>query len=220
MHSLHCLHGFLGLPSDWASFNLPDAYFPNLYSSQDISDKSGILLGYSLGGRIALHTLFQAPASWKGAIFISTHPGLQTIEEKEHRLQQDKAWAHRFRVEPWDPLMKEWDSQSVFQQSAPLMRKESDFDREKLAFMLERWSLGHQEDFRPYIEKLNIPVLWIAGEHDTKFNSLIPNNLGKHPLSKSLIIPGAGHRVPWDQPALFQQAVEELRHAINWSTGS
>lgn len=98
------LHGFLGRPSDWDRIQakLPVAeglrffnldYFKNplldpknsLSSWADhfinwIETQSGlhdrnILVGYSLGGRLALHALEKKPGLWHRLVLISTNPG-------------------------------------------------------------------------------------------------------------------------------------------------
>src|SRR4051812_11045421 len=43
-----------------------------------LDSRRNILIGYSLGGRIALHALTQAPEMWSGAVLASTHPGLES----------------------------------------------------------------------------------------------------------------------------------------------
>src|SRR5690606_6539540 len=95
---------------------------------------SRILVGYSLGGRIALHALRDSPDLWQAAVIISAHPGLVLEEDRVVRKKADQEWAKRFMHEDWDLLMKSWNSQPVFKNgSQPLLRHERDFDRKKLA---------------------------------------------------------------------------------------
>lgn len=210
---IHALHGFLGRPKDW---EILDGQLP--YISHDLfGGKIGdfdewakefnrkisasdhpILMGYSLGGRLALHALIQDPSLWSAAVIISAHPGLTSAEEKKQRLQQDQEWANRFLEDAWEQLMEDWNAQAVFQ--SPLKRNEKDYCRETLSQAMLQWSLGRQRDLRPELAKLNIPIVWVVGEKDTKFRTLASSVTLSHPKSRISIIPKAGHRVPWEQP--------------------
>src|SRR5262245_20355380 len=55
-----------------------------------------ILIGYSLGGRLALHCLTQTPSLWSGGVIISGHPGLGDPQMRQERRETDRKWAQRF----------------------------------------------------------------------------------------------------------------------------
>jgi len=231
MSNLVALHGFLGKPDDWnflhPSFNvhaldLSDPQFESkgLVESATIINAFAkkipsprILLGYSLGGRLALHALISDPHLWEEAIIISSHPGLETEKEKQERLQNDEQWAERFLKDSWNNLMADWNKQSVFNnQPAKSQRKESDYSRKNLAEMLRNWSLGRQKNLKKEIEELTIPLLWIAGEKDTKFSTLAKTLRLRNKKSKVWLAPQAGHRVPWEVQEEFIQFIKEGVH--------
>jgi 2-succinyl-6-hydroxy-2,4-cyclohexadiene-1-carboxylate synthase len=227
------LHGFLGLPSDWdilteyylpikkwISVDLFRNYLPstdlqtwgNAFNSLAQSSKSAskVLIGYSMGGRLALHALEQNPGLWNGAILISTHLGLQSIEEKERRIKSDQAWAKRFQTESWNTLIEAWNSQAIFQNSISLKRKEKDFNRNSLVNSLDNWSLGYQKDFKETMQNIPLPILWIAGSKDLPYAKQAQSLRFRHPLSKICIVPNAGHRVLWDQPQDCRQQIHQF----------
>ncbi len=231
---IYALHGFLGRPSDWnflhpqpISIDLMDQSMPvkNPWEwahrfNHEITHHSGtlnILLGYSLGGRLALHVLLDDPSQWDGAIFISTHPGLATQEEREHRKKMDAEWALRFSTEPWNDLLEKWDKQDALINSSALPRAEEHYSRERLALALTTWSLGKQDDLRKPLQALNVPILWLAGQNDQKSASIAASLKLHHPLSVIKIIQDAGHRIPWDQPATFQQTLSHFIHKLEES---
>jgi 2-succinyl-6-hydroxy-2,4-cyclohexadiene-1-carboxylate synthase len=103
-----------------------------------------------------------------------------------------------------------WNAQAVFGgRKNPLVRIESDFDRRALAAALRQWSPAV---LRIRLPESNVPLLWIAGEHDAKYIEAGQRAVQKLPQAKLWICPGAGHRVPWEQPARF---IEELRRFLN-----
>lgn len=231
MKNLYALHGFLGLSADW-EFMRQDhfqCHFPNLFDGKIwnpnrgleetgatlnimASNNSGenILLGYSLGGRIALNALIQNPKLWKCAIIVSADPGLKLQSEKDQRLTQDQVWKKRFLNDPWDNLMKAWNSQPVFHNDS-ISRSELDYDRKILAAALTGWSLATQEDLSPMIAEVPVPILWIAGNQDEKYSAIAKEINLCHPLSKVWIADGASHRVPWQ---LQNQFIQEIKKFI------
>jgi 2-succinyl-6-hydroxy-2,4-cyclohexadiene-1-carboxylate synthase len=227
----HVLHGFLGLPSDWEFlerkwnyvdlFNAPvgEGLWSWAGMFNDAVKETGqkrLLIGYSLGGRLALHALIDSPRLWSGAVIISANPGLQTAKEKKARLERDLQWSQRFLSEPWELLMKDWNAQHVFSgdDCAPV-RKEEDYSRTALAGALKGWSLGKQNDLRQAIRQLSVPVLWIAGERDPKSASIAKSLKFSHSQSKVWIDSEAGHRVPWQQKNSFKQELATFLKEIS-----
>jgi 2-succinyl-6-hydroxy-2,4-cyclohexadiene-1-carboxylate synthase len=222
--SFSTIHGFLGQAEDWKSV-IPstapqthlELFHPELSKTPLSFDKIAeqienealrlptprILVGYSLGGRIALHALFRNPTLWSGAILISTHPGLQTQQEKEDRLRSDAAWAQRFLNDPWESVLPDWNRQTVLASTASPERSVSHFSRHRLAEALQNCSLGHQEDFRPRLAFTTVPIDWIVGARDSKFLALA-RSLPQNPLLRVRIL-DTGHRV------IFEKASEILR---------
>lgn len=170
-----------------------------------------VLMGYSMGGRLAMHAAIARPDLFSAAIFISAHPGLASEEERRARRASDATWAERFRSgsEPWGRLLADWNTQGIFQGSTNLQRRESDFDRVSLARMMDLWSLGRQRDLRAELRTLPFPVLFLSGGRDAKFTALLSEfDPGARHMRR--VLPGAGHRLPWDDSAGFRAVVEDF----------
>src|SRR5260370_31174763 len=129
-----CLHGFLGRGADWDFVR--DAGFalraPGFFGGDSLDSvrpvPSDILLGYSMGARLALHFMRTYPVA--KAILISA--GIATAEPGRQEL--DETWARRFESEPWDSVVEAWNSQSVFGgRRNPLIRNEADYHPPALA---------------------------------------------------------------------------------------
>ncbi len=186
--------------------------------SQEIAAQTNykpILLGYSLGGRLAMHAAARRADLFSAAIFVSAHPGLTNTRERDERLARDQLWGGRFRENDWSGLIADWNAQAVLapprvrdQGFVNLHRDEQDFDRRCLAEALDRWSLGRQEDLRASLRQLEIPVLLMSGADDAKFTALC-RDLSAGKIHHS-VIPRSGHRVPWDAPAAFAQAIAQF----------
>jgi 2-succinyl-6-hydroxy-2,4-cyclohexadiene-1-carboxylate synthase len=230
MNVILALHGFLGSPRDFdplatafAKWNTgyeiiavdytnlrgltPDVSLDrwgenfNLWSQKNYSKKKKVIMGYSQGGRLALHAVEKNSTIWSKAILLSTNPGLQSPEEKKSRKENDLRWSHRFQNVDFDRVVKEWNAQGVFMnsQSEPVRRVE-DFDSELLGKALTHWSLAEQKDFRKNESVFKTSGFWMAGEFDNKYKDLI---LGLKQLEmpiQTAIVEGASHRLMLDQP--------------------
>lgn len=173
---LTILPGFLGLQSDFD-------FLSPLHGE--------VLVGYSMGGRLALDLLQRQ--RFDSAVIISA--GLN--EPDPARLARDEAWARRFESEEWSSLMRAWNAQEVFGGHV-VERHEEDFDRAKLARQLREYSPAVFPP--PQLERIETPILWIAGERDAKYVDIAKRAVARLPHGELWICPNAGHRVPWEQP--------------------
>jgi 2-succinyl-6-hydroxy-2,4-cyclohexadiene-1-carboxylate synthase len=218
------LHGFLGRSSDWDILQLPKRA-PDLFASrgavtrlfdwtkrfcQEVADvdPEPTLIGYSLGGRLALHTLVYNPGLFRRAVIISAHTGLATVEERLQRLSHDDLWAERFETDGWNTVIHDWDAQSVFGgRPNPNPRKECDFSRAALAQSLRAWSLGQQENLLPAFHWVQCPVLWVVGAEDTRYREIGERAVAQLPNADLWVCPDACHRVPWENPEAFRERI-------------
>ena len=175
------------------------------------------LLGYSLGGRLALHACLARPDLWNGVIIVSADPGSYCPDEKKLQLKKDGEWAEKFRSEPIESLLAEWDDLPVFCSiSNPVPRNPKELDAEKTARLFEVFSKGRQRDLLPELSKLQAPpVLYLSGEKDEKYGELGEKLAASCPIVRHRIIPQASHRVPWENPDSFVEAVLEFMGSIS-----
>ncbi len=180
---IRTLSGFLGLPSDWD-------FLPWTHSATE----GDVLLGYSMGGRLALQML--ESRCFAKAVIVSA--GLNAPDEE--RRARDEEWARRFEREEWSSLMRAWNAQPVFG-GHHLERREEDYDRAELARELREYSPAVLP--QPRLESIATPILWIAGERDAKYVHIARRAVERLPNAELWICPDAGHRVPWEQPEAF-----------------
>lgn len=221
------LHGFLGSPQDWNHLHIPNQKIESLdlvhemkvsksknllemakhlnSIAQDYlefqNEESIIIMGYSLGCRIAYHMLLQKPELYSRAIFISGHPGLTSVEEKSERLLSDQKIAKKLKSisSPELPEFWEWwNRQEIFKTSSQsFKRSEFQYLPEDYAHLLEYFSLGTQQNLRTELKNLKTPAQWIMGEKDLKYLQIFKEFV---PPDQLTIIPNAGHRVIFDNP--------------------
>ncbi len=222
---IHALHGMVGEPADW-DFLKPhalglrapllwadvDRYMPWAFRfAQQVrgqQDEAPVLLGYSMGGRLALHALLAAPTLFRAAIIVSAHPGLADKQQRILRWRQDDEWAARLRTLPWEVFLRVWNDQAVFDGCAPPGARLTTFKwRQGIIRAFDHWGLSRQENLLPKLAGLATPVLWLTGEKDRVYGELARAAAAASPHIRHEIIPGAGHRVPWEQRERFMECV-------------
>ncbi len=206
---LWCLHGALGSYRDWEPI-FPNERHVDLWTTKPGTDLAEWatqwvetvakkdpyprLVGYSMGGRLALHALLAAPTLWQSAVIVSTHPGLRSGRAK--RRAHDEAWLERFQQEPFEDVIRNWNAQPVFNRESSLATPER-FEP-SMAQCFQEWSLGNQESLWDQLDQITCPVQWVCGEEDTKFSNLGREAVTMLPQGKYVSAPGCKHRVPWE----------------------
>ncbi|PID80320.1 hypothetical protein CSB20_07805, partial [bacterium DOLZORAL124_64_63] len=222
------LHGAVGMAADWRAFaaGLPPSFGAvrrlDLWRFLDCCpmplekfgatlaeevrriDPEPILLGYSMGGRLALHALLAQPDLWKSAVIVSAHPGLRDEAGRKLRRKKDAEWSALALKGEWSDFLTKWNAQGVLAGGAGLPDRSRLRDRRaSVARSFVDWSLGAQDDLVPEFHRIACPVLWLTGDRDKKFTGLAESAVPHLPGGKHLVLPGCGHRVPWEVPSEF-----------------
>ena len=185
---------------------------------QELGVKKGhaIILGYSMGGRIALYTAFSG--YFRALILESSSPGLEDAAEREERRASDEALAASIEREGVPAFIERWERIPLFasQKTLPsecreaLHRQRLQNNATGLAQSLRGVGTGVQPSLYTQLPTLHIPVLLIAGELDTKFTTIAKRMAQALPQSQLHIIPAAGHTVHLEQPQLFTSLVRDF----------
>ena len=238
------LHGAVGMAADWRAFaaGLPSEIgglrrldlwrfldccpmsleaCGNALNEEILRvDPKPVLLGYSMGGRLALHALLAKPSAWKAAIIVSAHTGLSSESERAQRRKKDAEWSSLALKGEWLDFLEQWNAQSVLGDAGELPdRSELKSRRASVARSFVDWSLGTQAELLPELAKITCPVLWVTGERDEGFTQLGRDAVARLPNAEHRIISDCGHRIPWEKPEQFSRVCLDflamhLKHAI------
>ena len=168
------------------------------------------LVGYSLGGRIAMFHACQQPKGLLGVTVEGGHPGLQDADARQARLASDRRWATRFRSEPLEKVFADWYQQPVFAsltdaQRDALITLRSQNNGAALAMMLEATSLAVQPDLRTALSARDFTFDYLYGERDEKFAALAAElSATRH------AIPHAGHNAHRDNPEAVAASLAQI----------
>jgi 2-succinyl-6-hydroxy-2,4-cyclohexadiene-1-carboxylate synthase len=214
------LHGFAGDPASWDDVAIDGdriALPGHLGGGPVAADWAGNLaaiaarigrcdavIGYSLGGRVALGLVAAGHAP--RAVLISVNPGIGDAERPARRAG-DAAWAARARREGVAAFIDAWQAQPLFasQARAPQSRRAARnarrmaLDPEQLAQSLEAMGLAEMPDYRAAVDGR---FALIAGADDAKYVAI-----GRSLPAPLELVPESGHDPLLEQPAALTEAI-------------
>lgn len=233
-----CLHGFMGDPSDWdfltSQLSEHEVIRPSIRPAADwrtglaqlkdeIPDDS-VLIGYSMGARLALGLTLDDPSRYLGLLFCSGNPGIEDDQQRVNRYAADCRIADRIASEDRTEFLEHWYSSSVFQTLSPEVRDQE--IRRKLAREGDDWSsalrcysVAEQPNYWPKLSEIAIPCLAVGGLLDKKYAKVVAR-MGTLPNIDSRIVPACGHIVHHEQPHVFLHLVREFLTTVDQSIGS
>lgn len=176
------------------------------------------LLGYSMGGRLALSIALKYPDKMKSLMLESVSPGLKTKEEKEARVLNDEALATRILDHGIINFVHYWENIPLFQTQKKLPVEIQNQIRAQrlqnnpigLANSLRGFGTGRQPSWWPELNKLDIPVLLMCGKLDEKFCKIAAEMNQLLPESAMIEFNAAGHAIHVEQPNKFDTIVKEF----------
>ncbi len=211
-------HGQSDTPGDPQRYAIEHCRHDILAALQELGVSKGqaILLGYSMGGRIALYTAFSA--FFRALILESASPGLEDPTEREQRRISDEALAASIERDGVQAFIERWEKLPLFASQGTLpfacrqaLRRQRLQNRATgLAQSLRGVGTGVQPSLHARLPMLHVPVLLIAGELDTKFAAIARQMAQALPRSQLRIISGAGHTVHLERPEEFASLVEDF----------
>lgn len=241
------LHGFMGLGVDWlpVAGHLSSRYFCllpdlpghgkniNLSRSEPLdfdTVSSGLItlverlqlanvtvVGYSMGGRVALYTALKFPHNIGRLILESANPGLEQPEARQARAAADDRWAKMLRSQGMEVFVERWYQQGLFQslQNRPRLLESAKAGRRQnqprwMAKIIRELSPGRQPSLWGHLDRLTMPTLLLAGALDAKYCAIVQQMAAKIPGATVEIVPDAGHNIHLERPVQFIKRLVEF----------
>jgi len=195
---------------------------------EQVLDQSGYaridLVGYSLGGRVAMHLAIRMPERIRRLVLESSHPGSLSDEERAARWRSDTAWAERW-VSSWPHALHEWYDQPVFQSLVDtghfsltvqkslrqtLIAEKSTSVPEEVARAHVGFSVSRQKDLTEALISSGIRTLFVSGELDSRYRAIGERLQARSGLIEHQSISGAGHIVHRENPGAYLEALSSF----------
>ena len=180
-----------------------------------LSVPSAVVLGYSLGGRVALRLALSAPERVGALILESTSAGIETEGARRARIAADEALATRIEQEGMEAFVRHWESLPLWASQRQLTATAAQALRRQrlgnaprgLANSLRGLGAGRQESLWAKLGRIDVPTLLLAGELDGGYRAIAARMAEALPQSRLEVVPGAGHAVHLEQPLQFRERV-------------
>jgi 2-succinyl-6-hydroxy-2,4-cyclohexadiene-1-carboxylate synthase len=239
------LHGFMGDHRDWSDIiaglsdrfdcvavDLPghgksvgdgDAYdFDSGTASLiEVADAVGAdsfsVVGYSMGGRVALYfsTLFAMRID--ALVLESASPGLKTDAERASRRKHDEALACHLESQPFELFVDAWYAQPLFgeihryaDRFVALRARRLEQDPHALAKNLVALGTGMQPPAWDDLAEHHIPTLLVVGERDAKFRGIADEMAALSPSFQIERVADCGHNVHFEAPERYTARLREF----------
>lgn len=237
------LHGFTGCGSDFDCLRhlFPDTFFdaPDLHAgdiSEDFTDLLDclvgrfanlpeafprVLLGYSMGGRIALHLALRLSREkhfrpGDRLVLISASPGLQSEAERVTRREHDARLAEKILAAPRaEAFYAFWRTVPVIasQKNIPepwksrIAENRASADKVAWAKSLTTFGTGVLPSLWENLGEIPCETFLVCGENDSKFSQIAERMHERMPRSRFVEIPNCGHAPHLENPEAFKRVI-------------
>ena len=169
---------------------------------------SATIIGYSMGGRLALYLAIQYGYLCTSLVIESATPGIRGNDERVRRKELDEKLAEELRQGQFEDFLRRWYGQPIFRSLAEVPEKLEEVlkqrifnEPEELAKALCGMSVGAQAPLWQHLADLAMPVLLLAGEYDRKYVDIVGAMGELLPHAAVEIVPGTGHNVHVENPS-------------------
>jgi 2-succinyl-6-hydroxy-2,4-cyclohexadiene-1-carboxylate synthase len=170
----------------------------------------GTYVGYSMGGRVALHAALSHPGQVERLVLIGATPGIIDDDERRSRRNTDERLADHIEDVGVNTFIDEWLANPLFAGLTPENAMRGDRLRNTaagLASSLRLAGTGTQEPLWDRLADIECPVLLVAGADDPKFRAIAEKMDERLANATISVIDRSGHSVHLERPAETVRAI-------------
>ncbi|WP_107923311.1 2-succinyl-6-hydroxy-2,4-cyclohexadiene-1-carboxylate synthase [Lysinibacillus parviboronicapiens] len=210
-------HGQTAVPEHFSRFSMQEQLSDLEEVFHQLQLEKFTLLGYSMGGRIALSYAISYPTRVEKLILESASPGLRTSEERMERCERDHALAEKIAANGVESFVNAWEKIALFDSQKRLptsirqaIRKERLTQSEHgLVGSLQGIGTGKQPSNWSYLTQMDLSVVLITGALDGKFCRIAIEMKALLKNAHHVTVNDAGHAIHVENPAEFATIVME-----------
>jgi 2-succinyl-6-hydroxy-2,4-cyclohexadiene-1-carboxylate synthase len=163
------------------------------------------LVGYSMGGRIALHAALALARQVERVVLIGASPGIADPIERAARRAADERLAAQIERSTIEEFAREWARTPVLTVLPPEIAAVVHADRLRntptgLARALRGLGTAALEPLWDRLGELGPPMALVVGEHDHKFVTIAYAMADRLPRATVRVVPDVGHAVHLENP--------------------
>lgn len=175
------------------------------------------LVGYSMGGRVALSYAVRYPNELASLILESATPGLMDEEERMDRQLSDQALAKKIVQEGVEAFIKFWENIPLFasqknmseERKQKLRNERHSQNAQGLANSLRMMGTGVMPFLWHKLNAIPFKLTLMTGELDTKFINIANTMQQVNKEIHHITVPSVGHAIHVENPQKFATIVKE-----------
>ena len=180
------------------------------------------VLGYSMGGRLALGLAAKYPNKIKNTILIGATAGIASESQRIARRRSDDRLADEILEKGVEWFVEYWMDQPMFESQIRIdsgtlnasKKQRLKNDAQGLASSLRGSGAGSQPSLWRKLNEITSPALILVGEEDSKFRSLavrLNSGIGK---SEIVVVPESGHACHLENPDFTLEMIETFLEEV------
>jgi 2-succinyl-6-hydroxy-2,4-cyclohexadiene-1-carboxylate synthase len=179
-----------------------------------------LLVGYSMGGRLALYLTLHFPQRFRKVILESASPGLSTEKERLERAKRDEQIARKLarstQTEDFKKFLDNWYSQPIFgniknhPQFEQMIENRLQNNPLELAKSLRFMGTGVQPSLWKKLPENKVPLLLLVGEKDRKFIDINRKMTQVNELCNLKIIENTAHNIHLENTSVFVENIQDF----------
>ena len=208
-------HGKSDAPGNLSHYNVDSIISQIKFVKDHLTSKKIILLGYSMGGRIALSYAAFHPDDLKGLILESSSAGIKNDEERQKRYEEDLKLAEYIDSHSLEDFVEMWSDREMFNTQRrfsndklkKLKKKKSSGSKIGYANSLRGFSTGIMPPVHDKLKKIPIKILLITGDLDSKFTGINARLVKRFFKAKHKVVRNSGHNTHLEESKRFIEIV-------------
>jgi 2-succinyl-6-hydroxy-2,4-cyclohexadiene-1-carboxylate synthase len=178
-------------------------------------DDGDVVVGYSMGGRLGLAAALRRPPKFGALVLVGTSAGIEDAAAREERRRHDDELADWLEHHTIEEFAERWESQPVFATQPPELVTAQrpgrlSHDPARLAQLLRSAGQGMFDPVWDELERIDCPVLAIAGELDERYADASFRIAERVKHGRARLVPGAGHAPQLEKPDEFAAVLLEF----------
>jgi 2-succinyl-6-hydroxy-2,4-cyclohexadiene-1-carboxylate synthase len=181
----------------------------------DAASPGTAVVGYSMGGRLALHAALREPARFGALVLVGVTAGIEDAVEREDRRRSDESLAEWMERRSIEEVVERWERNPVFATQSTAVREAQragrlSHDPERLAELLRSAGQGATPPVWDRLSTLRCPVLLTAGERDRRYATAAARMADRMPDARVRLVAHAGHAPQLEAPDIFADLLREF----------